>query len=92
MTEEPEKGAYAATYAQAADEPEVFWARAANGVAWQREWDRVLETSEFPSGRWFTGALLNTCHNAVDRHVEAGHGELATSGRSRWKAESCCGG
>jgi propionyl-CoA synthetase len=75
VTEEPEKGAYAAAYAQAAAEPEVFWARAANGVEWQREWDRVLETSSFPSGRWFTGALLNTCHNAVDRHVEAGHGE-----------------
>ncbi len=75
MTEDATRNAYATTYARAAGDPEAFWADAASGVEWEREWDRVLETSEFPSGRWFTGALLNTCHNAVDRHVEAGHGD-----------------
>ena len=75
MSDDPTRGAYATTYARAAGEPEAFWADAADALEWDREWDRVLDTSEFPSGRWFTGALLNTCHNAVDRHVEAGHGD-----------------
>ncbi|MEE2674959.1 MAG: propionyl-CoA synthetase [Myxococcota bacterium] len=75
MTSETARGAYATAYARALGDPDAFWADAANGLEWGREWDRVLETSEFPSGRWFTGGLLNTCHNAVDRHVEAGHGD-----------------
>ena len=75
MSEGATRGAYARLYAQAARDPEVFWARAAQALDWQRGWDRVLDTSESPAGRWFSGGLLNTCHNAVDRHVEAGHGE-----------------
>ena len=27
------------------------------------------------SPRWFPGAQLNTCHNALDRHVESGRGD-----------------
>jgi propionyl-CoA synthetase len=58
-------------------EPESFWAEAAEALDWDRRWDRVLDTSTSASGRWFVGGELNTCHNAVDRHVAAGRGEQA---------------
>ena len=75
MIEGAGRGAYASLYDRAARDPEAFWASAAEGLDWQRGWDRVLDTSTSPAGRWFRGGLLNTCQNAVDRHVEAGHGE-----------------
>lgn len=53
-----------------------FWAEAAEGIDWDRKWDRVLDDSRAPQFyRWFEGAMCNTCYNAVDRHVEAGRGE-----------------
>jgi propionyl-CoA synthetase len=54
--------------------PEGFWAEAAKALDWAKSWDRVLDSS---SGldRWFQGAECNTCWNAVDRHVAAGHGD-----------------
>jgi len=65
---------YKARYRQALDDPESFWADAAEDIEWSRGWDRVLDAGAEPLSRWFVGAELNTCHNAVDRHVEAGHG------------------
>jgi propionyl-CoA synthetase len=73
------QGAYARAFAEAADDPDAFWSRAAAEVDWQQPFDRVLEeqgpgvASQLP--RWFPGGKLNTCHNAVDRHVAAGHGD-----------------
>ena len=58
-------------------DPESFWAEAAEGVEWTRKWDRVLDDARAPFYRWFAGAELNTCHNALDRHVAAGHGARA---------------
>ena len=55
--------------------PERHWAEAAEAVTWFKRWDKVLDDSRAPFYRWFTGALVNTCYNAVDRHVEAGHGQ-----------------
>src|SRR5262249_44199402 len=52
--------------------PNEFWAEAAERVHWFRRWDRVLDDSRAPIYRWFTGAEVNTCYNAVDRHVEGG--------------------
>jgi propionyl-CoA synthetase len=75
VSENSSQGAYASCYASAIGDPEEFWAGAAGAIDWKRQWDRVLDSSEFPSGRWFTGGLLNTCHNAIDRHVEAGNGD-----------------
>jgi propionyl-CoA synthetase len=66
---------YAETYRRALDEPEAFWAEAADAVDWERRWDRVLDDSRPPFYRWFAGARLNTCWNALDRHVAAGRGE-----------------
>ncbi|MBX3200574.1 MAG: AMP-binding protein [Labilithrix sp.] len=54
---------------------EAFWERAARAVDWAEPWDRVLDCDRPPFARWFVGGKLNTCHNAVDRHVDAGHGD-----------------
>jgi propionyl-CoA synthetase len=68
-------GSYEDLYAQSLREPEAFWGRAAESISWERRWDRVLDTSRPPFSRWFAGGVLNTCYNAVDRHVERGRGK-----------------
>ncbi|RUM40023.1 MAG: propionyl-CoA synthetase, partial [Desulfocapsa sp.] len=62
-------------FQQSIDKPEEFWAEAAEGIDWIQKWDTVLDSSRPPFYRWFAGATMNTCYNAVDRHVEAGRGE-----------------
>jgi propionyl-CoA synthetase len=57
------------------EEPEAFWADAAAAVDWDEPWQRVLDDSRAPLYRWFTGGRLNTCHNALDRHVDGGRAE-----------------
>jgi propionyl-CoA synthetase len=52
------------------EDPEGFWGEIAQDIDWIKRWDRVLDDSNKPFFRWFTGAKLNTCYNAVDRHVE----------------------
>ncbi|HKS88180.1 MAG TPA: propionyl-CoA synthetase [Stellaceae bacterium] len=68
---------YAETYRQSLEQPEKFWAEAAEAIDWERRWDKVLDDARSPFYRWFAGARLNTCWNALDRHVAAGHGERA---------------
>jgi len=63
---------YDAVYAQWLDGPENFWAQAAEAVHWYKKWDRMLDASRPPFYRWFAGAMVNTCYNALDRHVEGG--------------------
>jgi propionyl-CoA synthetase len=67
-------GSYEAASRLAATDPEFFWLRAAHGVSWTKAPTRALDASAAPLYRWFPDAELNTCYNAVDRHVEAGHG------------------
>ncbi len=62
-------------FQQSIDKPEEFWAEAAEGIDWIKKWDTVLDSSRPPFYRWFSGATMNTCYNAVDRHVKAGRGE-----------------
>ncbi|WP_345889356.1 propionyl-CoA synthetase [Shewanella algae] len=52
-----------------------FWGECARAIDWQQPWEQVLDESEAPFYRWFRGGMLNTCYNAVDRHVAAGRGE-----------------
>ena len=68
---------YAETYRRSIERPEEFWAQAAEAIDWERRWDRVFDASRPPFYRWFEGARLNTCWNALDRHVAAGRGERA---------------
>ena len=60
---------YQAIYDRSMSDPEGFWADAARLIDWTKPWDRVLDDSNPPFYRWFSGAELNTCYNAVDRHV-----------------------
>jgi len=66
---------YAETYRRSLEHPEEFWAEAAEAIEWETRWDRVLDDSRPPFYRWFPGGRLNTCWNALDRHVAAGRGE-----------------
>jgi propionyl-CoA synthetase len=65
---------YQTAYERSLRDPEGFWAEAAGEISWYRRWDRVLDTSRAPFVRWFPGGELNTCYNAVDRHVARGRG------------------
>ena len=72
------KGDYEATYGRWRRDPEAFWAEAAEDISWYEKWETVLDASEAPLYRWFAGAEVNTCYNALDRHVEGGRsGQLA---------------
>jgi propionyl-CoA synthetase len=68
---------YAEIYRRSREDPEGFWAEQAEAIDWIRRWDRVLDDSNPPFFRWFRGGELNTCWNAVDRHVERGRGDQA---------------
>ncbi|MCY4391211.1 MAG: propionyl-CoA synthetase [Chloroflexi bacterium] len=67
--------AYDDIHARSLSDPEAFWAEAAEGIHWERRWDRVLDDSRAPFYRWFPGAVTNTCYNALDRHVEGGRAD-----------------
>ncbi|QDL94161.1 propionyl-CoA synthetase (plasmid) [Paroceanicella profunda] len=56
-------------------DPEGFWLREAARIDWSVPPTRALDDSRAPLYAWYPGAEANTCWNAVDRHVEAGHGE-----------------
>jgi propionyl-CoA synthetase len=66
---------YRDTFRASIEEPERFWADAATAIDWYRTPTQVLDSSNPPFYRWYPDGELNTCHNALDRHVEAGHGE-----------------
>jgi propionyl-CoA synthetase len=61
-------------HARSLSDPRGFWGEAAREISWLKPWDTVLDDSSPSFYRWFKGGMLNTCDNAVDRHVEAGHG------------------
>jgi propionyl-CoA synthetase len=56
-------------------DPEGFWATAAEAIDWYKPWDAVLDSSNPPVYRWFPGAQVNTSYNALDRHVENGRAD-----------------
>ena len=56
-------------------DPSGFWAAAAGAVTWTREPNHVLDERNPPFYRWFPDAEMNTCANALDRHVAAGRGD-----------------
>lgn len=58
----------------AAQDPE-YWRSAANQLHWNTPFETVLDYSNPPFAKWFVGGRLNTCYNAVDRHVDEGRGE-----------------
>lgn len=66
---------YAAVYRRSIEDPNGFWAEAAEDLHWERRWDKVLDDANKPFYRWFSGGVLNTCFNALDVHVEQGRAE-----------------
>ena len=56
------------------DDPDGFWSEVAAELHWEQPFTSVLDTDERTYYRWFSGGLINTCYNCVDRHVDAGRG------------------
>src|SRR4030043_663394 len=50
--------------------PQEFWAEKAKAIDWFKTWDKVLDDSNPPFYRWFSGGVLNISHNALDRHIK----------------------
>jgi propionyl-CoA synthetase len=67
-------GRYADVFGQSLADPAGFWGEAASGIDWDRRPAVVLDTSNAPFYRWFTDGVMNTCFNALDRHVRDGRG------------------
>ncbi|MGR3801894.1 propionate-CoA ligase PrpE [Marinibacterium profundimaris] len=66
---------YADVYQSWTSDPEAFWMEAAGAIDWARPPSRALDDSNAPLYEWFTDGMVNTCYNAVDRHVENGRGD-----------------
>jgi len=64
----PSLAAYKKLYKESIDKPEVFWAREAKELTWQKPWSKVLDWKA-PNAKWFDGGKLNVCENCVDRHA-----------------------
>ncbi len=60
---------YAQTYQKWQDNPEEFWAQAAQAIDWIKPPIRIFDATQGVYGRWFPDATCNTCWNAVDRHA-----------------------
>src|SRR5476649_1276541 len=58
---------YHEVYAGWQRDPEGFWAQAAQDIDWFEPASRVFDPAAGVHGRWFTGAVCNTCWNALDR-------------------------
>jgi propionyl-CoA synthetase len=68
-------GNYRETWQRSIDDPVGFWGEAATAIAWDRRPTVVLDESSAPLYRWFPDGQLNTCFNALDRHVDGGRAE-----------------
>ncbi len=68
-------GAYQAAYRRSIADPEGFWLEAAHDIDWIEPPTTALDSSRPPFFRWFPDGTLNTCANALDRHVLAGRGD-----------------
>ncbi|XP_038076885.1 acyl-CoA synthetase short-chain family member 3, mitochondrial-like isoform X1 [Patiria miniata] len=66
---------YDEVYRRSLHEPEEFWHEQAEKITWFKKWDKVLEDNGSPFTKWFIGGETNICYNAVDRHVDSGHGD-----------------
>src|SRR5215471_7784021 len=66
---------YQRAYRKSLDDPSAFWGEAAEGLSWDKRWDRVFDDTRPPFYQWFSGGVINTCFNALDRHVKGGRGQ-----------------
>ncbi|MGO9778225.1 MAG: propionyl-CoA synthetase [Streptosporangiaceae bacterium] len=70
-------GRYAEEFRRSIADPESFWGDAARAIDWDRAPSVILDSSNQPFYRWFSDGQLNTCFNALDRHVRDGRGDQA---------------
>jgi len=70
-------GDYAKAYQRSLTDPEGFWGAAAQGIDWYQAPNLVLDASNPPFYRWLSDGVMNTCFNALDRHVAGGRGDQA---------------
>lgn len=61
---------YEETYKRSITDREGFWADEAKKLHWYKKWKKVLDDSEKPFYKWFTGGKINIIDNAIDRHQE----------------------
>ena len=66
---------YDAVFAKSIEDPNAFWAEAAEDCHWYKKWDKVLDDTNKPFYRWFVGGEINTCYNALDLHIDQGRGD-----------------
>lgn len=66
---------YSEIYKQWQQDPEGFWMDAAQSIDWVKAPSKALNDTNAPLYEWYTDAEVNTCYNAVDRHVDAGKGD-----------------
>ena len=66
---------YSDVYASWKADPEGFWMNAAKAIDWATPPSKALDDSNAPLYEWYTDATVNTCYNAVDRHVENGRAD-----------------
>jgi propionyl-CoA synthetase len=70
-------GTYLESYEQSLNNPDEFWGNAAKAIDWDQPATKILDDSNAPIYRWFTSGKLNTCYNALDRHVKDGRADQA---------------
>ena len=68
-------GKYNEAFSQSITNPESFWGKAAQEVTWKKPFEQVLDASNPPFYKWFSGGELNTSYNCLDLHIEQGRGE-----------------
>jgi propionyl-CoA synthetase len=68
-------GQYDRIFRKSLEHPEEFWREAAKDIQWYTDYSRVLDDSNPPFYRWFTGGEINTCYNALDYHIASGRAE-----------------
>mmetsp|Transcript_19106 Transcript_19106/g.32798 ORF Transcript_19106/g.32798 Transcript_19106/m.32798 type:complete len:706 (+) Transcript_19106:76-2193(+) len=78
-----DRQAYDSLYKLSVEDPQAFWGSVAEGFTWNKKWAADHHHANFDVSKgpivneWFKGATTNICYNALDRHVEAGHGAQA---------------
>jgi propionyl-CoA synthetase len=70
-------GGYAKAYQRSLTDPEGFWGEVAQQIDWDHAPATILDSSNPPFYRWFSDGVMNTCYNALDRHVAGGRGDQA---------------
>jgi len=74
----------ASIYDEASKDPNAWWEGHAKELHWFQEWDQVLDDSNPPFYKWFTGGRINVAYNCLDRHVENGNGDRVAF---HWRGE-----